>query len=254
MTDLKLGKAPARPRPKDIVLSEIVAAGTVLFPAPVGFGHEGVLPAKGWGMLGNDSYGDCVWAGAAHETMMINRMNGRDVAFDDTGVLSDYSAVTGFNPADPNTDQGTDMHAAMDYRRATGVVDSAGTRHQLGAYVSLEPGNWQQMLEALRAFDFVAIGFEFPGYAMDEFNAGKPWSFQKGGTIDGGHYVPVVGRTHAWTIEVVTWGQTQAMGRKFFEAYNDEGFGVLTSETLNAGGVTPEGLNVAALQAALAAL
>ncbi len=47
MTDLKLGKAPARPRPKDITLGEVVARGVVLPAAPVGFGHAAVYPAGG---------------------------------------------------------------------------------------------------------------------------------------------------------------------------------------------------------------
>ncbi len=90
---------------------------------------------------------------------------------------------------------------------------------------------------------------------MAEFAAGKPWAYQPGQPAPTeGHYVPVVGRPHAWTIEVVTWGQTQAMGRRFFEAYCDEAYGILTEETLGVGGVTPEGLNLTALNAALAAL
>jgi hypothetical protein len=253
VTDLKLGKKPAAPRPKDITLTQIVSAGTTLPAAPVGFGHWHVLAPDGWGMLGNDRYGDCVWAGAGHETMMVNAMNGRTVAFTDTDALADYAAVTGFDPSDPATDQGTDVHAALDYRRHTGVIDAAGVRHLVGAYVALEPGNWRQLLDALYAFDFVAVGFLVPSYAMDQFAAGRGWSWQPGGVIEGGHYVPVVGRPHAWTVEVVTWGRAQGMGRRFFEAYCDEAYGVLSPETLN-GGKTPEGLDMAALEAALDAL
>lgn len=249
---MKLGKTPARPRPKDITLAEVVKAGTTLHQAPVGFGHYETV--TDWQMLGNDQYGDCVWAGGDHETMMINAMNQRTVSFTEENALADYAAVTGFNPDDPNTDQGTDMHAAMDYRRGTGLVDAQGQRHKIGAYVSLEPGNWAQMLEALRAFDFVAIGFEFPDYAMDEFNAGKPWTYRSGGQIDGGHYVPVVGRPHSWTIAVVTWGAVQLMGRRFYEHYSDEAYGIVTPETLDGTGRTPEGLDLAALNFALAAL
>lgn len=256
MTALKLGKRAASPRPKDIHLAEIVPAGVTLMQAPVGFGHYLVEPADGWGLLGNDRYGDCVWAGGDHETMMINAMNGRTVAFTAADALADYAAVTGFNPHDPSTDQGTDVHAALDYRRHTGLIDTAGHRHQIGAYVSLEPGSWPQMLEALDTFDFVAIGFAFPSYAMDQFNAGKPWAYRRG--VDDhpneGHYVPVVGRPHTWTIDVVTWGQIQRMSRKFFEVYCDEAYGVLTTETLSGAGRSPEGLDLSALRAALAAL
>lgn len=251
----KLGKAPARPRPKDITLDRVVEAGVTLKAAPVGFGHYKVIPAAGWGMLGNDAHGDCVEAGACHETEMVNLMNGKQAPFTDQIALGLYSAIAGFNPADPASDQGTDVHAALDYRRNTGVTDANGAVHKIGAYVSLEPGSWAQMLEALYAFDFVAIGFAFPDYAMDEFNAGKTWQYRPGQPAPTeGHYVPVVGRPHAWTIDVVTWGQIQRMGRKFFERFCDEAYGVLTPETLSGAGRTPEGLDLQGLQSILAAL
>lgn len=249
---MKLGKLPARPRPKDITFHQVATVPSALQPAPVGFGHYSLVPA--WGMLGNDQYGDCVWAGADHETMMLNAENERTVTFTPEDALADYAVVTGFDPANPATDQGTDVHAALDYRRQTGLRDSVSDRHKIGAYVSLEPGDWTQMLEALRAFDFVAIGFEVPDYAMAQFSAGKPWSYQKGGTIEGGHYVPVVGRPHVSMIDVVTWGATQQMTRAFFHAYCDEAYGVVSAESLNAKDVTPEGLDMDALNAALGAL
>lgn len=250
----KLGKAPARPRPKDIHLAEIVATGVTLQQAPVGFGHAGAVAPGAWGILGNDRYGDCVWAGGDHETIMVNAMNGRIVSFTDANALSDYSAVTGFNANDPSTDQGTDVHDAMNYRRKTGLIDTARVRHKIGAFVALEAGTWGQMLEALHAFDFVAIGFQVPDYAMAQFQAGKHWTYHKGGTIEGGHYVPIIGRPHSWSIEVVTWGTAQLMSRKFYEELCDEAYGVMTLETLSGVGVTPEGLDLAALNAALAAL
>lgn len=247
---MKLGKQPAKLDSRDLVFLDYRTAATIPV-AKVGYEHD--IPAP-IGMLGNDRYGDCVWAGAAHETMLWNAAQGRAIPFDDKHVLADYSAVTGFDPNDPATDQGTDVHDALNYRRKTGVADMADLRHKLGAYVSLEPGNYHELLEALEVFEAVGIGFEFPDYAMDQFNAGKPWAYQPGGTIEGGHYVPVVGRTHAWTINVVTWGQLQPMGRRFFETYCDEAYGLLSAEMLNAEGLSLEGFNLAQLQADVAAL
>ena len=54
----------------------------------------------------------------AHETMLWNKEAARTVTLNNESVLKDYSAVTGFNPNDPNTDQGTDMQVAA--RRNTG--------------------------------------------------------------------------------------------------------------------------------------
>ena len=58
--------------------------------------------------------------------MLLNKEVGTTVPFSDFSVLSDYSAVTGFDPADPATDQGTDVQDAATYRRVTGLLDANG--------------------------------------------------------------------------------------------------------------------------------
>src|SRR5882757_1904530 len=114
---MKLGKLPARP---NAVTFKLIDYAVALLVPPKTFGHQKLQTT--WGMLGNDKYGDCVWAGAAHETMLWNKEASKTVTFTDNEVLSDYSAVTGFNPSDPNSDQGTDMQVAASYRRKTGII------------------------------------------------------------------------------------------------------------------------------------
>lgn len=252
MTEYKLGKAPAKYDPKLIHLSEFESATKPPTIAPVGFGHYKTM-SPDWGMLGNDNVGDCVFAGAAHETMLLTKLGGPAAVFNDKAVLSDYSAVTGYNPANPNSDQGTDMGQAMSYRRHTGVVDAYGKRHLVGAYLALEPGNWNQLLEALYAFEVVGIGIEFPGSAMDQFNANKPWTVVKGSSIEGGHYIPVVGRPTSTYAELVTWGRAIQMSKAFYQKYNDESYAFVSQEDLVAG-KSAEGYNLTDLGSILKAL
>jgi hypothetical protein len=112
---LKLGKKPARPGAVKFKLANYLVKTQLPTPPKV-FGHEDLI-GPNWGMLGNDHYGDCVWAGAAHETMLWNKEGGRTVLFNNTDVLKDYSAVTGFNPNDPNTIKGQTCR----WRRHTGA-------------------------------------------------------------------------------------------------------------------------------------
>lgn len=253
----KYGKLPAVVDHRDIMLHDVLGLKAPgLQEAPVGFGHWPKVDKLGeqWGTLGNDQYGDCVWAGAAHETMLWNAIRGVSVAFSDQSVLSDYSAVTGFNPNDPNSDRGTDPRQALLYRQKTGVLDANGNRHQIGAFVALEPGNWDQLLQALWAFDSVALGIEVPSYAQAQFAAGKAWSYIGQAPIEGGHYIPCFGRPDWNFIYVLTWGRLQRMSKKFYEHFNDQAFAVLSLESLNQEGITPEGLNIDALKAELASL
>jgi hypothetical protein len=250
---LKLGKGPAEPRPTDFKFSEL-AASVNLPTVPSRFGHGGAF--SDWGMLGNDRYGDCVWAGAAHEHMLINKVvHQTDVQFDDGAVLGDYAAATGFDPNDPSTDKGTNVHAALSYRRKTGVADSGGSRHKIGAYVSLDPKSWDHLEQAAYIFGAVGIGINFPSSAMDQFNAGEPWDVVPGSQIEGGHYVPTVGSVaSADSVSVITWGKRQVMTRAFYEEYNDEAWAYVTNEELRSDGKGLHGFDVGKLNTYLSAL
>jgi hypothetical protein len=247
---LRLGKRPARPGAIKLKLRDYINLSVLPAP-PAEFGHDGLVKSP-WGMLGNDAAGDCVWAGGAHETMVWNAEAGIVVSFDDTCVLSDYSAVTGYVVGDDSTDQGTDMQTAAAYRKATGLLAADGTRHKVGAYLEIEAGNLEEHLTAAYLFGAVGIGITFPDSAMDQFNAGQPWSVVTGSTIEGGHYVPFLAR-RAGMFVVVTWAAEQQMQDSFFAANNDESVVYLSSERLK-GGKSLDGFDLDQLNADLAAL
>lgn len=247
---MKLGKLPARKDAVSFKLTDYIDLSKLPTP-PKTFGHEKLVGPTGWLMLGNDQYGDCVWAGAAHETRMWNLEAGNSVDFTDQSVLSDYSAVTGFNAGNPRSDKGTDMQMAASYRRKTGVVDEHGVRHKIAAYLAITPGNLKELYAAMYLFGAVGIGIEFPSSAMDQFNAGKPWSVVKGSRIEGGHYVPLVAKRQQ--LECITWSKVQAMTTGFYEKYNDESLAYVSLEALT-NNVSPEGFNATQLEANLALL
>jgi hypothetical protein len=173
--------------------------------------------------------------------------------FDDAQVLSDYSAVTGFNPADLSTDRGTDMEEAAAYRRKTGILDRSGARHKVAAYLAIRAGDFKRHKVGAYLFGTVGIGILFPDSAMDQFNRGEPWDVVSGSRIEGGHYIPVVGFTGDM-IWVVTWGRLQAMTRRFLEKYNDESVAYVSREMLRKSGKSPGGLRIRQLEADLKGL
>jgi hypothetical protein len=255
MPALRLGKKPATHDAQDLLFTKYVDAAQ-LPPTPAEFGHEKLFPLKGWGMLGNDEWGDCAWAGPAHETMLLSTEGAHPAAFTTAGVLSDYAAGTGFDPkAGPPgsnpTDQGSDVREVLSYRRKTGIVDAAQKRHKIGAFVKLEPKNLAQIYQAMYLFQTVGIGIEFPGSAMEQFHEGKPWSVVPGAQIEGGHYVCCVAKHQ--NIDIVTWGALQQMTVEFFEQYCDEAWAYLSTEDLQKD-TDPEGFNLSQLKHDLAAL
>jgi hypothetical protein len=259
ITQLKFGKKPATKDSRDLLFANYRTITPILPSHPAQFGHETLIQA--WQMLGNgpdDSVspgfqgaGDCVWAGGDHETMLWTTEGGNPATFTGANAISDYSAVTDYNPADPGTDQGTDTRVALKYRKNTGLIDANGNRHKIGAYLALELGNMNQLLEALYVCDAVGIGIQFPSSAMAQFNAGQPWDPVPGATIDGGHYIPLMAVRN--NLVVVTWAQLQQMTVAFYQQYCDEVWGILSQEFLDKG-VSPEGFNLSQVQADLAAL
>jgi hypothetical protein len=251
--NLRLGKQPATPKATDFKLKAYQAVGLPPLPTrPFGYGTR----LSDWKMLGNDSAGDCVWAGAAHETMLYGwlRSSHPIVPFDDKSVLSDYSAVTGY-ASDPNTDQGTNVHDAMSYRRKTGVLDASGKRHLIDAYVSIDAGDFDLMLRCVWTFGAVGIGFNFPESAWSQFDKGEVWDVVDGARIDGGHYVPMVGSTNPTKeASFVTWGRRARMTKAFYEKYNDEAWIPLSREMMHASGLNWRHLDWDTLSADLAAL
>ena len=247
MERYRLGKKPARPDAVKLKFSSFFDA--VQLPKPLmSFGHYVInQPFK---MLGNDRAGDCVWAGAAHETMVWAREKYTPPVFNDADVLSDYTAVTGYNPADPSTDNGTDMEEAAKYRRKTGIRDASGVRHKIDAYVALKPGDVEQIALATYLTAGIGIGVRLPDTAERQFDAQEPWSVVRGAKVEGGHYISCLGRNKLGNFLVVTWGRLHAVEPAFLTEYMDEGIAYLSLEALEHK-LTPDGFDAAGLRAAL---
>ena len=246
---LARGKTPARHDPRALKFARYRTDAKPP-PHPASFGEENLV--GDFHMLGNDVYGDCVFAGAAHEHMLATRrLSATRARFTTRDVLSDYAAATGFRPNDPSTDQGTDMTLAANYRRKIGVLDATGVRRRIGAFVALRPGDLEQHLEAAWLFGAVGIGVTIGQRQEDQFDAGEPWDGPPGADA-GGHYVPLVGFRDG-LLHVVSWGRAQAMTPAFLRSANDESLAYVNLDLLRAGR-SPEGFDIAALDADLAVL
>ena len=245
------GKRPAVKDDRDLLFANYRTAAVT--QAPVGYGHT-ALVKNPWGMLLNDQLGDCAIAGPAHEYMLWNAAAGKQITFTDQDVLRAYEAITGYTPSNPSSDQGSNVRDVLAYRESTGFTDSTGQVHKIAAYVALTPGDWDELLEALYVFECVGLGIQVPSYAEQQFSDGKPWDVEAGQPqIVGGHYIPVVSRPGAEEVQVVTWGALQGMTERFYRAFSDESYAMLSMEDLN-GGKSLEGFDVTALQSDLAAL
>jgi len=233
------------------------ATGLPVLPST--FGVSNLLPEHHWLSLGNTDFGDCFWAGAAHEHMGWVASTGRSVKFTTAGVLSDYAAVTGFNPNAPlvdgnnPTDTGTDVRDGFEYRRTTGIIDAAGNRHKIGAYLLLPQGHWRSFLEALYICEAVGLVInDFPESAITQFGQQQPWSTPTSQPMGQGHYVCANGRYGA--TKVVSWGRCFSATQAFLMDGTVSAMYAIVSSDMLKGGVSAHGLNIAQINADLAQL
>lgn len=241
---MRFGKLPFEEDARDLRLHDLQEP----LGYPEEFGHEEGLDWQG--MLGNDEVGDCVFAGAAHETILLGNEGGHHPEFSTEEVVKDYSTVTGYKPGDPSTDRGTEVREAMKYRASKGIRDASGKRHHIGAYLRLRPKDVNELYRAVYTFGCVGIGIEFPESAMNQFREGSEWRVAVNSPIVGGHYVPVVARRDGRPV-CVTWGRAQPMTEAFYETYSDEAWVYVSSSALKKDGRTPDGLDKAELLKAL---
>lgn len=247
MKKFKLGLKPHRPGAVKMKFGDYLTPALPKCPAT--FGHENLV--KFFHMLGNDRFGNCAWAGAAHEQYIWSSMGSTRTHITTMDVLSDYSACTGFRIGDETTDQGTDMQMAASYRRKVGIRDINNIRHKITAYAEVKAGDLEQILTAAWLFGCCALGVTVGANQEEQFSLGRPWDGAPGSNA-GGHYVPLVGFRDglAW---VVTWGELQPVTPDFIRANCDQAMAYLSPEMLK-NGKSLEGFDLAALTADLSSL
>jgi hypothetical protein len=250
------GKKPARLGAIKFMATKYVDLARLPTP-PIVFGH--VSNAWPFGVLGNDNCGCCVFSGAAHETQIFRAATHKPwPRFTDENVIRVYSEQTGYVPGVPSSDDGTDMQAAAEFRRVTGMPDADGGMHFIKAYATIPITNDQRMLDQIVkltfAFGLVGCGFRMQEAQSNQFDAKQPWCLMRGSPIVGGHYVPVVGRNSRGNLVGISWGRTTGISPVFMMEQLDEVIVYLSREYLTAGGQTPELLHETQLDEDLASL
>ena len=228
-----LGKNPASEN-KALKLRDYIHP-TALPKPPENFGHENLV--SDWKMLGNDNAGDCAFAGPFHAEMLWCAEGKKAINVNTQCVLEAYSAVTGYDPnardylGNNPTDQGANVQQVAEYWRTTGLKDADGNVHKIDCYLALEPGNYEQLYQAMYLFGGVGIGVELPEEFQESFQHNQVWDRLSHPHIEGGHYILGVG-SRAGLINTVTWGATQLLTPAGYEQFNDETFVYFNEERL----------------------
>jgi hypothetical protein len=172
----------------------------------------------------NDQLGDCVIAAFAHIIgQMTGNATGTDVQFTDTQIQMIYSAISGYVPGNPSTDNGCDMQTAMNWIVTHGFP---GVSRPLG-WLSVDLTNSLLVRQAIYLFEHVDIGVALPDAAIDPFPSGDGFTWDVAGdpVPENGHSVPLVDYDASGNAQIVTWALVGNVTSRWLAKYGARGAG-----------------------------
>lgn len=231
--DFKLGRLAAQ---KPVGLRHIVDYLTNPLPKAPAVFEPAAAPSAGWGMLGNDQYGDCTMAAVVH----LREANNADEKGSETSWPSDKDVVAEYLKLSGGQDTGLVEANVLQVWSTAGLWGD-----KIAGYAPVNHRNADELRSVVATFGGSYLGVAVPAPAQTQFAEGKPWDLtgtSQDDDIEGGHAVPVIGYDADFAY-VVTWGATQKVTWRWLARYLDEAWAVLTSEDAR--------VNLSALQADL---
>ncbi|HUD11451.1 MAG TPA: hypothetical protein VMS08_03500 [Candidatus Saccharimonadia bacterium] len=248
---MKFGRKPFRPTPRTQVSGAVMRAVLKELGEPPLYSEDyvsavNVQSPSGWGVLGNENFGCCVQADDGHYLMLRTANAGKIIIPTTEQVLALYSYETGFNPDDPASDQGTDEGSDCEYLVSNGFLG-----HKADATGFIDPQFITDLKWCIELFGGCKFGINIPQSALDQFNAGEPWTVvTNDANIIGGHDVLGVRYDGVW-FYVVTWGEIQRVEPNWILKYAEEAHVLLFADWIKTNGSAPSGFDLKALIAAL---
>jgi hypothetical protein len=213
---MKLGRIVSKPDRRDLMLRSILKD---FLPAPppsrswdreLGFYNQAIP------LFGNDRFGCCAFAAQGHHVLTWASNHGFFEPVTEADVLEAYARATGFVASEPQTDNGTEMRAALKDWRALGIGG-----HKIGAFARINPTDHETIKTAINLFGGVYVGAALP---KDVVGAGR-WVLQRGANSKagslGGHCFSVAAYDrHGLTLK--TWGRMITTTWDWWDFYVDE--------------------------------
>jgi hypothetical protein len=232
-----LGKHPAKLDHRTLQLRDYVA--DPLPPPPDNRRWDAAVPE--WLNAGNDQYGNCVIATAAHLILCWKANESKDPR-----PITDSAVI----------DLSRRMHALNGYA----ILDRLNywRKHtmwanKLHSYAAIDADDKNLLQFAINAFGALDIGLALPNAwrHTNVWDTGRGHNFAPGSW--GLHSVPIIGYdNHA--LYLVTWGEICALTYDALGYYSDERYALINKAWFEADATTPSGFNLKALEADLASI
>jgi len=131
-------------------------------------------------------------------------------------IIGLYSAIGGYVPGDPATDQGCDEQTALNYWENNGALPPHTTSktgaHKIAGWMTVDATNVEECQTAMWLFENLYFGLELPDAWINPAPSASGFTWDVAGASDpnNGHCVVGVGY-NANGIVIDTWGMTGLM-------------------------------------------
>ncbi|HEX3882942.1 MAG TPA: hypothetical protein VHW66_09810 [Stellaceae bacterium] len=246
----KLGRRRRSYDPRVPHMSALLA-GQALAPPPPSVDWTRGMPGN-FGMMRNDTLGDCTCAAVYHalQVWSFNAGGAIDTEPDDD-VEELYVLACGYNPRLGGEGPGGNEQQLLGYLLNTGApTGPAGSaRHKIAGFVEIDPRNTDDVKRAIVECGVAYIGFAVPRNIIPS-DAPSPdvWQVDPSNpSVIGGHAVVLAGYD-ASGAKAISWGRTYTMTWDFFGRYVDEVYAIADPTWIGAKGTSPGGLSLAELE------
>lgn len=256
--NVKLGRLPRPPGGRRIHLSDFIShAALPSIPASCDFSPKAAVPLAD--VYENDALGDCVVAGGNHLVgVWTGNAGGTPFHATSAQIIADYSAIGGYKPGDPSTDQGCNEETAFSYWTKHGFAN--GTK-LLGA-ISINASSRSDVMAACFLFENLFFGIGLPDAWIDPFPSASGFTWGVNGAADpnNGHCIVSPGAFGPAGAKIDSWGLIGTITWDAIAAYcgpsaGGELYALLTADMVAKGQAkAPNGLAWADLVAAFDAL
>lgn len=218
MAELRLGRLPAR-RPFGLSDLSVYAKGKL--PAPPA---SVAVPKGAYPMDGNDSVGDCTYAGVDHLIRAWNVEESEDDPQPNQDAIeAAYFAQTG------GQDTGCNEADVLQLWRSQGLFG-----RKIEAYAPVNPQSIVELHQAVAFFGGCYLGIVCPQSAQQQFQDGQPWTYVPGSPIEGGHCIVALGFNSAG-LECATWGGIATVSYPFLAHFLEEAWAIIPNQMVERG-------------------
>jgi hypothetical protein len=183
----------------------------------------------------NGQLSNCVIAGGYHQVGLWTGNAGDLFLATDAQIISDYSAIGGYVPGNPATDQGCNEQTALGYWTSTGFADGS----KLAGWMGVDATQPTLIQQGIYLFESSYYGLELP----DEWTNPMPqqsgfiWDVAGEPNPEQGHAIMAIGYT-AEGVVVDSWGMTglvtwAALAKYMVTSAGGEAYVLVSEDQLN---------------------